>query len=40
MVLEVYDIKNNDKNTINVLKYLNRDLALLNLMQKKREEKI
>ena len=38
-ILEVYDIKNNDKNTVNVLKYLNRDLALLNLMQKKEKKK-
>ena len=31
---EVYDIKNNDKKTIDILKYLNRDLILLNKMQK------
>ena len=31
---DVYDIKNNDKKTIDILKFLNRDLALLNLMQK------
>ena len=36
---EVYDIKNNDKNTIDILQYLNRDLALLNLMQKIEKKK-
>ena len=38
-IIETYDIKNNDKSTINVLKYLNKDLALLNLMQKKEKKK-
>ena len=33
-IKDVYDIKNNNKKTIDILKYLNRDLALLNLMQK------
>ena len=36
---DVYDIKNNNKNTIDVLQYLNRDLALLNLMQKVERKK-
>ena len=31
---EVYDIKNKDKKTIDILDYLNRDLILLNRMQK------
>ena len=38
-IIEVYDIKNNDKNTIDILQYLNRDLALLNLMQKIEKKK-
>ena len=33
-IIDVYDIKNNNNKTIEILKYLNRDLVLLNLMQK------
>ena len=32
-IIDVYDIKNNDKKTIEILKYLNRDLTLLSTMQ-------
>ena len=31
---EIYDIKNKEKKTINVLQYLNRDLILLSMMQR------
>ena len=36
---EIYDIKNKGNKTIEILKYLNRDLVLLNLMQKNEYKK-